>query len=95
MSLYFLFLGVILGDPKGEHVILDEQVTHVRQREVTAVETKCSSPNKMALSLLDLFFSKHQLATSLATICEGRELLDPQIISGLKCKAILFVYVYI
>ena len=41
--------------------------------------------SKCALALLDVFFSKECLARYLATK-EGKDLLDPDIIEGIRCK---------
>lgn len=41
---------------------------------------------KMALSLLDVFFSKETLAKSLCTPWQDRDLLDQNVINGIRCK---------
>ena len=40
----------------------------------------------MALALLDVFFTKEQLGRSLVTNKDGRDLLDPNIIEGIRCE---------
>lgn len=71
-----------LGDPKGENVT----VPGVSQRQVRAEEAKAKSAQKLALHLMDIFFTKDQMATSLCTKWEGRDLLDPDIVEGIRCK---------
>ena len=49
-----------------------------------------TDPGKFALKLLTAFFSEEQLARSNCTKVEGRELLDQQVLLGIKCK---FMYI--
>ena len=54
-----------------------------QQRDVKAVG---ATSTKLALNLLDVFFDKQTLATSLVTKWEGRNLLNPDTIEGIRCE---------
>ena len=94
MTVFTLFIsidvkeGCILGNPKGEH----QYVSNISQLEVTSRESIATSAQKLALSLLDLFFTQEQLANAICSpICKGsmtseKELLDQRIINGIRCK---------
>lgn len=71
-----------LGDPKGENII----VPGFTQRQVRAEEAKAKGAQKLALHLMDVFFTRDKMATGLCTKWEGREQLDPDIIEGIRCK---------
>lgn len=84
----FMFTGLLLGNPKGEHVFLDSTVTQVTQREVVAVENQqYATGTKFVLSLLDIFFDKETLARSLVTLRKDKDQLNTEIINGIMCKA--------
>lgn len=69
-----------LGDPSGEKVFIHGYSQH----RVRAVEGLSADPTKMALALLDVFFTKEQLGRSLVTNKDGRDLLDPNIIERIR-----------
>ena len=78
------FVGLILGDPKGKFIHIDHPT--VKPSDICAVEVLSKAASKCALALLDVFFSKECLARSLATKKEDKDLLDPDIIEGIRCK---------
>ena len=78
----FLIGGAILGDPKGQHVV----IPGFSQRDIRAAEAVSCDADKLALNLLDIFFTKDVLSTSLATKWEGHEVLDQDTIEGIRCK---------
>ena len=47
-----------------------------------------STPAKLALGLADILFTREELASSLVTKKEGRNLLDPEKIEGIRRKCI-------
>ena len=55
-------------------------LTNFTQRDVIQVEGVSTDASKLEHNLLDVFFTKDVLYTSLATRCEGRDLLDPKVI---------------
>ena len=71
--------GAILGNPSGHYIVIDA----FQQRDVKVVE---ATSTKLALNLLDVFFDKQTLATSLVTKWEGRNLLNPDTIEGIRCE---------
>ena len=59
----------------------------VPQGRVIASEFMAKTPQKMALNLLGIFFSKDQLKNGNCTpIASHKEILDPRIINGIRCK---------
>lgn len=40
----------------------------------------------LALRLMDLFFTREEMADGNCTAADGRNLLHPDIISGIRCK---------
>lgn len=82
-------LGAWLGDPKAS-VGSDKLLTpNFTQQQVRSVDTRARDSTKLALGLLDIFFTKDKLSRSLCTKWDGREQLDPDIIEGIRCKYIL------
>ena len=59
----------------------------MKRSDIRAVEVLSKSASKCALSLLDVFFTKECLVRSLATK-KDKDLLDPDIIEGIRCKII-------
>ena len=43
-------------------------------------------PAKFALKLLSVFFSEEELGRSNCTKADGRDLLDQEVLLGIKCK---------
>ena len=72
----------ILGDPRGEHIKIDG----FTQRQVKGKEVLASNASSLALKLMDLFFTKEEMARSNCTPAEGREILRQDIIAGIQCK---------
>ena len=66
------FVGVVvqctLGDPKGENIIVPGFILH----QVHAEEAKAKGAQKLALYLMDVFFTRDKMATGLCTKWEGR-----------------------
>ena len=76
-----------LGDPKGavgEKKIVIKETT---QMEVCAQEARSKIARKLALKLLGLFFMKEQMAEGSCTPLEGKKLLTPEIIEGIRHKS--------
>ena len=76
--------GVLLGDPQGEMIRIDHPT--VKQSDIRGVEALAKTAPKCALALLDVFFTKECLMRSLATKKEDKDLLDPDVIEGIRCK---------
>ncbi|KAL5510127.1 hypothetical protein EMCRGX_G005618 [Ephydatia muelleri] len=67
----------------GEHVCMDG----VPQGHVIASERMAKTPQKMALNLLGIFFSKDQLKNGNCTpTASHKEILDPWIINDIRQK---------
>lgn len=77
----------ILGDPRGDHV----KVEGFTQRQVKGKEVLASDETTLALKLMDLFFSREDMARSNCTPAEGRELLRQDIIAGIRSMYILLL----
>ena len=82
---YHILAGAILGCPTAECIHLAD----FTQRDVISVEGVSTDASKLALNLLDVFFTKDILSTSLATRWEGRDLLNPEVIEGIRCKCVI------
>lgn len=80
---------LILGDPNGQFIHIDHPT--VKANDIRGVEVLSKAASKCALALLDVFFSKECLARSLATKKEGKDLLDPDILEGIRCKIKLYI----
>lgn len=75
-----------MGDPGGEYVCIDG----IPQGRVIACEFMAKTPEKMALNLMGLFFTKDQLSKGNCTpTISHKEILDPSIINGIRCKCTL------
>ena len=79
-------VGVLLGDPYGESKFIAHPM--IKQRDIKATEAVCNNGKKFVLARLDVFFNKATLARSLVTRKEGRDLLDPDVIQGIRCKVV-------
>lgn len=81
-------LHVCFGNPgdKSKHTYLkltsEAALAHYRQLSIFLPK----DPAKLALKLLSLFFTDHQLSVSNCTKAEGREILDQKILEGIMCK---------
>lgn len=71
----------ILGDPRDEHMKIDG----FTQRQVKGKEVLVSNASSLALKLMDLFFTKEEMAKSNCTPAEGRDILWQDIIAGIRC----------
>ena len=81
-----LTAGCLLGDPEGENVYIDGVVP----ARVISSEFMAKSPEKLALNLLGVFFTQDQLTKGNCTPTpDHKDLLDPRIINGIRCKCIL------
>ena len=56
------------------------------QSAVKAKEVASSDAVKLALNLMDLFFSKQEMASSSCTETKGKQLLDPTIVDGIRSE---------
>ena len=72
----------VLGDPRGDRI----KVEGFTQRQVKGKEVLASDATSLALKLMDLFFSKDEMAASNCTPADGRDLLRQDIIAGIRCK---------
>ena len=82
MLVIFAHTGCWLGNPKGEKV----WVPGGDPKKVLAAEVVSDSPAKLALALLNVFFTEQEMASSNCTPAPSRQLLNPNIISGIHCK---------
>ena len=73
----------------GKHV----SITNVPQWKVKAKETASSKASSLALKLVDVFFTRDEMAKGNCTETDGRELLRPNVIEGIRCKY-MNVHVY-
>eukprot|EP00731_Ephydatia_muelleri_P009859 Em0005g445a len=71
--------GCWLGDPKGEKVWVPEGDA----KKVLAAEVVSDTAAKLALALLSVFFTDQEMARSNCTPAPSRQLLIPNIISGI------------
>ena len=78
----------ILGDLRGDHI----KVEGYTQRQVKGKEVLASDAAALALKLMDLFFTKDEMATSNCTPAEGRKLLRQDVIAGIRCKSVHVTY---
>ena len=74
-----------MGDPKCQHMV----ISGFSQRDVRAAEAVSCDADKLALNLLDIFFTKDVLSTSLVTKWDGRVMLDQDTIEGIHCDSLL------
>ena len=58
--------------------------------EVCAQEARSKNARKLALKLLSLFFMKEQMAEGLYTPLEGKKLLNPEIIEGIRLSHVQY-----
>ena len=79
-----LIAGVLLGDPYGENLFVEHPT--ITRKDVRSLESLAKSDQKLVLALVDLFFTKEVQAASLAMKKEDRDLLDQNIIEGIRCK---------
>ena len=76
-----------MGDPKGDHVVIQG----VPQLQITIREDLALSAQKLALSLLSLFFTNDDLAKGICSPQSGgsasdKEVLDQRIVSGIRSE---------
>ncbi|KAL5515145.1 hypothetical protein EMCRGX_G000270 [Ephydatia muelleri] len=71
--------GCWLGDPNGEKVWVPEGDA----KKVLAAEVVSDTAAKLALALLSVFFTDQEMARSNCTPAPSRQLLNPNIISGI------------
>ena len=76
----------ILGDPRGEHVVLSGYT----QANVKAEEYSATDACALARKLMELFFTREEMANGNCTEADGRILLNPEVISGIRCKIYLY-----
>lgn len=61
-------------------------IPDTKPQDIRAVEALNKEATKFTLALLDVFFSKETLSRSLVTRKEGRDLLNPDVIEGIRRK---------
>ena len=87
--------SVLLGNPRSDQQIIIPGYSHTSVRALYASST---TPDQLALGLADILFTKDELSSSLVTHKEGRNLLDPGRVEGIRRKIILlsefFQYTY-
>ena len=72
----------ILGDPTGDHVVVEGNY----YLDVKAKESACSTAANLALKLMDVFFTKEEIAQGSCTEVKGVPLLNPEIIDGIRSE---------
>ena len=75
--------SVLLGNPRSDHQIVIPGCSHMT---VKALEASSTTPDELALGLADILFTKDELSSSLVTQKEGRNLLDPDRVEGIRHK---------
>ena len=75
----------------GEHVSVDG----VPQWKVKAKEASSTKASSLALKLMEVFFTKEELAQGNCTEAEGRELLSPDVINGIRCRFHFYYFFFI
>ena len=78
--------SVLLGNPRSDQQIIIPGYSHT---SVRALEASSTTPDQLALGLADILFTKDELSSSLVTQKEGRNLLDPDRVEGIRRKIIL------
>ena len=71
-----------MGNPNGEKVWVPEGDA----KKVLAAEVVSDTAAKLALALLSVFFTDQEMARSNCTPAPSRQLLNPNIISGIHSK---------
>ena len=61
------------------------------RRQVKGKEVLASNESSLALKLMDLFFTKEEMARSNYTQAKGRDILRQDIIAGIRCNHLRFV----
>ena len=87
--------SVLLGNLRSDQQIVIPGCSHTTVR---ALEASSTTPDELALGLADILFTKDELSSSLVTQKEGRNLLDPDRVEGIRRKTVLlseFSSVYI
>ena len=74
---------MLLGDTHGQNLFVAHPT--IKQSDVRANEALSKAPGRFVLSMLDLFFSRSTLSSSLATK-KGKDRLDADIMEGLRRK---------
>jgi hypothetical protein len=80
-----------LGNPRTDKHIV---ITGYSQTSVRALEALSTTANKLALGLTDILFTKDELSSSLVTVKEDRNLLNPDKIEGIRRKIIHVIIGY-
>lgn len=75
-------VGCWLGDPNGKKV----WIPGGDAKKVLAAEVVSDNPAKLALALMCVFFTEQEMASSNCTPAPSRQLLNPNIISGIQSK---------
>lgn len=86
-------LMVCCGNPavtgKHVHLKLSTEAALADFKQLTSCPPK--EPAKFALKLLSMFFTDKELSESNCTRAEGRQLLDPNTLTGIRCKSIMMI----
>ena len=74
--LFHSHAGCWLGDPHGDNVWVANG----------AAEVVSNNPAKLALALMAIFFTKKEMANGNCNPAPSRQLLNPNVITGIRCK---------
>ena len=86
-DLFLCAIGCWLGSPHT-HVIERKKIWIPRgdANKVSMAEAISTNPPRLACNLLSVFFTKDELSKGNCTPAQGRNLLDPNIIQGIRCN---------
>ena len=82
MQIFYAANGCILGDPNGEHTVIQGW----SQVQIKAKEIASSNSTTLVRKFMDAFFTKNELVAGCCTEVDGRELLGPDIIDGIRSR---------
>ena len=74
-----------MGNPRTDKHIV---IPGYSQTSVRALEALSTTAAKLALGLTDILFTKDELSSSLVTVKEDRDLLNPDRVEGIRRKII-------
>ncbi len=81
-----------MGNPRTDKHIV---ITGYSQTSVRALEALSTTANKLALGLTDILFTKDELSSSLVTVKEDRNLLNPDKILTRSKESDVRLYMYL
>ena len=85
VHVYSIAGSIVLGNPcTDKHIV----IPGYSQTSVRALEALSTTAAKLALGLTDILFTKDELSSSLVTVKEDRDLLNPDRVEGIRRKII-------